>query len=118
MDTFHLYAQSFMFACFFLVMLSLFLKSTAASIQDKAKIHIGICQPYLKNKWSPENVSDHKNTLIKQTTILASLSPDLIVWPEASTPYPVNLDRLWIEKLSQDIEIPILAEVRLSGKKN
>ena len=96
--------------CFFLVMLSpLFLKSTATNIHDKAKIRIGICQPYLKNKWSPENISDHKTTLIKQTTILASLSPDLIVWPEASTPYPVNLDRLWIEKLSQDIEIPILA---------
>ena len=74
-----------------------------------AKIRVGVCQPYLKNKWSPENISSHKRTLIEQTKLLASLSPDLIVWPEASTPYPVNLDRAWVEKLSKDIDIPILA---------
>ena len=33
----------------------------------------------------------------------------MIVWPEASTPYPVNLDRDWVEKLSKDIDVPILA---------
>ena len=37
------------------------------------------------------------------------MKPDLIVWPEASTPYPVNLDRGWVESLSKDIDIPILA---------
>jgi apolipoprotein N-acyltransferase len=37
------------------------------------------------------------------------LNPDLIVWPEASTPYPVNLDRAWVEKLCQETGIPILA---------
>ena len=95
---------------FFLVMLSpLFFRSAKKEHHEIAKIRVGVCQPYLKNKWSPENISSHKRTLIEQTKLLSSLSPDLIVWPEASTPYPVNLDRAWVEKLSKDINIPLLA---------
>ena len=95
---------------FFLAMLSpLFFRSAKKEHHQIAEIRVGVCQPYLKNKWSPENISSHKRTLIEQTKILSSLSPDLIVWPEASTPYPVNLDRAWVEKLSAEINIPILA---------
>ena len=37
------------------------------------------------------------------------MKPDIILWPEASTPYPVNLDTLWVEELAQKTGIPILA---------
>ena len=46
--------------------------------------------------------------MINQTRLLALQKPDLIVWPEASTPYAVNEDRQWVEHLSADIEIPLL----------
>ena len=95
---------------FFLAMLSpLIFRSIKQDFHHAQKIKIGVCQPYLKNKWSPENISDHKRTLVEQTKLLAAMKPDLIVWPEASTPYPVNLDRGWVESLSKDIDIPILA---------
>ena len=50
----------------------------------------------------------NKQILINQTRLLALQKPDLIVWPEASTPYAVNEDRQWVEHLSADIKIPLL----------
>ena len=41
----------------------------------------------------------HKETLYRQTRLLAGMEPDLIVWPEASTPYALNLDSQWVEEL-------------------
>ncbi|OUU42830.1 MAG: apolipoprotein N-acyltransferase [Verrucomicrobia bacterium TMED56] len=95
---------------FFLGMLSpILFKNTYSNGSDKVSIRVGICQPYLLEKWSPENIKKNKQTLIEQTKLLGSLSPDLIVWPEASTPYAVNLDRQWVEDLSKEVSAPILA---------
>ena len=95
---------------FFLGMLSpLLLNFQQRKAVNDFSIKVGVCQPYLIDKWKAENVSTNKRKLIEQTKILATLDPDLIVWPEASTPYPVNLDRSWVEKLSSDTGIPILA---------
>lgn len=95
---------------FFLGMLSpLLLNFQKRKATNDFSIKVGVCQPYLIDKWKAENVSINKTKLIEQTKILASLDPDLIVWPEASTPYPVNLDRNWVEKLSSATGIPILA---------
>ena len=95
---------------FFLVMLwPLFMEKGGQNAAEKIKVRVGVCQPYLKNKWSPENIKSSKRTLVEQTKFLSSLNPDLIVWPEASTPYPINLDRNWVENLCKDTGIPILA---------
>ena len=95
---------------FFLIMLSpLLLKKSQNEKLGTVTIKVGVCQPYLLNKWKPENIAHNKRILIEQTKILSSLDPDLIVWPEASTPYAVNLDRAWVEKLSKDAGVPILA---------
>ena len=95
---------------FFLGMLSpLLLNFQQRKAVNDFSIKVGVCQPYLIDKWKAENVSTNKRKLIEQTKILATLGPDLIVWPEASTPYPVNLDRSWVEKLSSETGIPILA---------
>ena len=95
---------------FFLAMLSpLFITNSNSKDTSFEKFKVGVCQPYLKDKWSGENILTHKRTLIEQTKLLSTLEPDLIVWPEASTPYPVNLDRDWVEKLSKDVDVPILA---------
>jgi apolipoprotein N-acyltransferase len=72
-------------------------------------LRVGICQPYLQNKWMEGRAAEHKETLSKQTEFLSLVRPDVILWPEASTPYPINLDRLWVEELAQKTGVPILA---------
>lgn len=72
------------------------------------RISVGICQPYLMQKWEQNAVQLHKSSLIRQTKFLGILDPDLIVWPEASTPYALNLDRLWVEELSKQVDTPLL----------
>ena len=54
------------------------------------------------------NASLHKDTLRRQTRLIAKMNPDLILWPEASTPYALNLDTLWVEDLVDEINIPLL----------
>ena len=49
----------------------------------------------------------HKDILKKQTRLLSEMEPDLIVWPEASTPYALNLDGQWIEALVDDCDVPL-----------
>ena len=34
------------------------------------------------------------------------MNPDLIVWPEASTPYALNKDTAWVEELASEIQTP------------
>lgn len=77
--------------------------------EPSREMRIGICQPYLKDKWMEGKATEHKQTLIRQTEFLALMKPDIILWPEASTPYPVNLDTLWVEGLAKKTGIPILA---------
>jgi len=77
--------------------------------QESRVIKIGICQPYLLDKWDDGMVLKHKEILCKQTEFLAMLKPDLILWPEASTPYPLNLDKVWVEELVARTGIPLLA---------
>ena len=81
------------------------------SLQSESSRHlrVGICQPYLKDKWMEGRATEHKQTLAQQTEFLSLMKPDIILWPEASTPYPINLDKLWVEELAQKTGIPILA---------
>ena len=76
--------------------------------KDKKTLRVGICQPYLLNKWEEGSATKHKQILRKQTEFLSIIQPDLILWPEASTPYPINLDRLWVEDLAKKTGVPIL----------
>jgi apolipoprotein N-acyltransferase len=105
----------------FVLMVSPFFLFRTGSTENAAAEHtvrVGVCQPFLTNKWQSESVSLHKEILVRQTRFLALTNPDLIVWPEASTPYPVNLDPLWIEDLVRETGIPMLigAVVREEGQ--
>lgn len=75
---------------------------------DRQKFNVGICQPYLKDKWKGGNAEIHKDTLKRQTRFLGLMNPDLIVWPEASTPYALNKDSAWVEELSTQTKTPLL----------
>lgn len=93
----------------FLIMLSPFWIKLGQSEEKISKVvSVGVCQPYLKNKWQGEMVNFHKDKLSRQTRFAALLEPELIVWPEASTPYALNLDRAWVEKLATEIDTPML----------
>lgn len=93
----------------FLMVYPYFLKLNTFSPNGDKTIRVGICQPYLTNKWQEGRAMEHKEILRKQTQFLAMADADLILWPEASTPYPLNLDRLWAEELARQVGIPILA---------
>ena len=82
--------------------------STTTQSKEMKLIKVGICQPYLLDKWESGMASKHKEILRKQTEFLAMLRPDLILWPEASTPYPLNLDSAWVNELSAKTGIPML----------
>ena len=95
----------------FVLMVSPFFLFRTGTLENRSEIRtlkVGICQPFLTDKWQSESVVRHKEILMRQTRFLALTKPDLIVWPEASTPYPVNLDPLWIEDLVRETGIPML----------
>jgi apolipoprotein N-acyltransferase len=95
----------------FAIMMSPFLltRSTGRRADPEQRtIKIGVCQPYLLDKWKEGNVAHNKEILKKQTKVVSLMEPDLIVWPEASTPYALNLDPLWVEELARESGIPML----------
>ena len=93
---------------FFLLLLApFFLSNNSHSERSPKEFRVGISQPYLRDKWKGENALMHKQILSRQSLLLSSMEPDLIVWPEASTPYALNLDRQWVEALVTKTEIPL-----------
>ena len=92
----------------FVLMISPFLFLRKESSGKLEKFDVGLCQPYLLEKWSGENADLHKSILKRQTNVLGLMKPDLIVWPEASTPYALNNDYGWVEELSKKTSTPML----------
>ena len=92
----------------FIFMLSpffLFQNRDSGAVQ---KFNVGLCQPYLREKWKGGNADIHKDTLARQTSFLGLMNPDFIVWPEASTPYALNQDSAWVEALANKAGTPLL----------
>ena len=96
--------------CFLLFMLyPLFSRDKRVGHDNETvSFKVGVCQPYLKDKWIASEAKKHKASLIRQTKLISLLEPDVIVWPEASTPYAINEDRGWVENLVNEINIPLL----------
>jgi apolipoprotein N-acyltransferase len=94
----------------FILMVLPFFENRRKAVSNEAQrvLKVGVCQPYLRDKWKENRVLEHKETLVRQTKFLSLLNPDLIVWPEASTPYAVNLDRQWVENLAKDANCTLL----------
>ena len=92
----------------FVFMVSPFFLFKNQTTGDKVEFQVGLCQPYLMEKWKGGNAGIHKDTLKRQTRFLGLMNPDLIVWPEASTPYALNQDSAWVEELSSQTQTPLL----------
>jgi apolipoprotein N-acyltransferase len=70
------------------------------------------------DKWKGGNAGLHKDILSRQTSILGLMKPDMIVWPEASTPYALNQDPVWVEALVQKTSVPLLLGAVLKEKES
>jgi apolipoprotein N-acyltransferase len=71
-------------------------------------LRAGFIQPYLMDKWDHGKAARHKETLRRHSNILAATRPDVIFWPEASTPYAINEDATWVEYLSEQNQLPMI----------
>lgn len=57
----------------------------------KKLLTAGVVQPYIRPelKWETDREMENLEILERQTRFVASLESDLILWPEAATPWPV-----------------------------
>lgn len=74
---------------------------------------IGIVQPYIAQdvKWDPERIPGILEVLEKTTLEAARTKPDLILWPEASTPLAVRGHegaRQFVTSLAERGKVPLL----------
>lgn len=73
----------------------------------------GVVQPYIPAdlKWEAERERENLETLGRVTRFVGQTESDLLLWPEAATPWPVKgvpQMRLWVEDLSDELNKPIL----------
>lgn len=73
----------------------------------------GVVQPYIPPslKWDTERELQNLEILEKQTRFVASIESDLVLWPEAATPWPIVGSpqmQARVERLVNEIGKPIL----------
>lgn len=72
---------------------------------------VGWVQPYAEEKWDIDSMWKNLETLFEQTRLVALSRPDLILWPESATPWPVmgsDMMRELVEELVRETETPLL----------
>jgi apolipoprotein N-acyltransferase len=108
-------SQEFFLALFLLlVCLSVMVQDVAGrrgAIQPLARV--AFVQPDIPPtvKWDPASVRPTLGTLRSLTLDAAADAPDLILWPEGSTPFPVKGDpamRTWVERLAAEAHATLL----------
>ena len=72
-----------------------------------------VVQPYIapELKWDTNRELDNLEILERQTRFVSNLESDVILWPEAATPWPVMGTpqmQVRVERLVNEIEKPIL----------
>jgi apolipoprotein N-acyltransferase len=91
---------------------------TARDTFNRARFHrpwatVGIVQPAIPQsvKWEPEEARGILRVLEEETLKVAAARPDLLVWPEATTPLAARGDegmQVWVERLARRAGRPIL----------
>jgi apolipoprotein N-acyltransferase len=108
-------SQEFLMAMFLLIAcMSVHIAETVNRSYFAAPVgRIGFVQPYVPQalKWDPKRGPEIMSSLERMTLDVAARRPDLILWPEAVTPWAVRgeLDvQTWTEQLATKAGIPIL----------
>ncbi|MCU0791887.1 MAG: apolipoprotein N-acyltransferase, partial [Opitutaceae bacterium] len=91
---------------------------TARETFNRARFHqhwanVGIVQPAIPQsvKWDPQEAGEILRTLEAETLKAAAVRPDLLLWPEATTPLAVLGDpgmRRWLEDLVRRGRVPLI----------
>ncbi len=104
-------ALAVLLLCFFTYLLSL-----TQQRQREEMFRAAAVQPWVPAtlKWDPAEAKGNIDTLKRLTDIAGVLEPDVILWPEASTPFPILDDRdarmlRWTEELVDEVDAPLLA---------
>jgi apolipoprotein N-acyltransferase len=104
------------FACLFLLVVCVTVYVQEVVNRGQYAVPLGrvaFVQPYIPQtvKWDPARGQEILN-ILEQTTLRAAGSrPDLILWPEATTPWAVRGDdnvRDWVDSLAQRAKAPLL----------
>jgi len=105
----------FLLALFFLmVCLSVHVRETFNRGQFTVPLaRVAFVQPYIPQdvKWDPAKGPGILDVLEKTTLAAAATRPDLILWPEASTPWAVKGDdsaKAFVESIAQRAAVPLL----------
>ena len=93
--------------------IGLFLKTLPRATDREPFFTAGIVQPYIEQllKWDAEEAQNNLDILAQQTTFVELLNPDLILWPESATPWPIKGDaamRMWAERFVDELGKPVL----------
>lgn len=92
-----------------------FLQTRRTTGQERAPLlKAAVLQPAVPQdqKWDKDFALRILERLKRNTLLLKPMKPDLVFWPEATTPYPFNGDDLmntWANSLVNELEIPIMA---------
>lgn len=87
----------------------------------------GIVQPYIAQelKWDESRAREHLKVLERLSAFAEAQGADVLLWPEAATPWPVignTGQREWVEALAEGLDLPILmgavAALRQPGEEN
>ena len=108
-------SQEFFLAMFLLlVCLSIHVQEAFNRVRYTVPVaRVGFVQPYIPQdvKWDPEKGPGILAVLKQTTESAAATRPDLILWPEATTPWAVKGDdnaRAFVESLAQAAKAPLL----------
>jgi apolipoprotein N-acyltransferase len=106
-------SPEFMAALLILMFPSFLLLSEMFGQQRREVARVGLVQPYIPQqvKWDPAQGPGILEVLETLTVNAAAGRPDLIIWPEAVTPWAVRGDdnaRAFVEGLAQRVRTPLL----------
>lgn len=96
-----------------LLVIVLFFRLFPERLESEPMMRVGFVQPYIPAdlKWEPDEANAVLDILERQTQLVAHMLPDVILWPEAVTPWPAignDLMREWVESLVNEIGMPVL----------
>lgn len=98
-----------------LAMLIFWFVKLSPSMRDREPLFsAALIQPYIPAslKWTQEQAIETLEVLEVYTyKATQELSPEVIIWPEAAPPAPINGDSFvgeWIESLAQELAVPIV----------